>query len=94
MIQTKGYWSCYTINSQKSGKFKGIEIDSECEQNNIVEYELFAKSGDSIFAFTGSDKRLGLMVLKYFSMEEMLEKMNEVKKWLKVNVKDENKVRN
>ena len=88
MVQPKGYWSCYTINSQKSGIFKGVEIDSEFEQSNIVEYELFAKPGDSIFAFTGSDKRLGLMVLKYNSMEEMLGKMNNMTNWVKVSVED------
>ena len=47
MVQPKGYWSCYTINSQKNGVFKGIEMDSEFERNNVVEYELFAKPGDS-----------------------------------------------
>ena len=84
MVQPKGYWSCYTINSQKNGVFKGIEMDSEFERNNVVEYELFAKPGDSIFAFTGSDKKLGSMVLKYSSREEMIEKMNNMTNWIKV----------
>ena len=88
MVQPKGYWSCYTINSQKNGIFAGIEIDIEFERSNIVEYEMFVKPGDSIFAFTGSDKKLGSMVLKYSSMEEMLEKVNTMPNWIKVVLED------
>lgn len=88
MVQPKGYWSCYTINSQNSGIFKDLKIDSEFERNNVVEYELFVKPEDSIFTFTGSDKKLGSMVLKYSSMEEMLEKMNHMTNFVKVILED------
>lgn len=84
MTEPKGFWSCYIINSQKSGIFESIEIDSEFEKNNIVEYALHFKSGDHISAFTGTDKKLGEMVIKYSSEEEMLEKMDNINKYIKV----------
>lgn len=88
MVNPTGYWSCYIINSQNSGIFKGVEIDSDFEKNNVVEYELFVKPGDSISAFTGSDKKLGSMVLKYASIEEMLYTMDNIDCFIKVKLED------
>ncbi|KGR86512.1 ATP-grasp domain-containing protein [Lysinibacillus odysseyi] len=88
MAQSQGYWSCYTINSQKSGIFKGLEMNEEFMKRNVVEYELFVKPGDKIQAFTGSDKKLGSMVLTYSSIDEMLEKMDNMENWIKVIVEE------
>lgn len=86
MIEPEGFWSCYIINSQKNGIFEGIEIDSEFEKNNVVEYALHFKNRDQINAFTGTDKKLGEMVLKYSSKKEMLEKMENINKYIKVHL--------
>lgn len=86
MIQPKGCWSCYTINSHKSGIFRGLEINEEFMKENVIEYELFVRPGDNIEVFTGSDKKLGSMVLTYASIDEMLQKMDDMEKWIKVVV--------
>ncbi|WP_431029555.1 ATP-grasp domain-containing protein [Lysinibacillus sp. LZ02] len=88
MTQPKGYWSCYTLNSQKSGVFEAIEIHDELKKNNVVEYELLVKPGDQVRAFTGSDKKLGSIILTYVTMDEMLEKMDNMDKWIKVIVEE------
>ncbi|WP_274309540.1 ATP-grasp domain-containing protein [Solibacillus daqui] len=88
MVEPTGYWSCYVLNSQKSGIFEGLEMDKEFEENNIVEYELSIKPKDSLSAFTGSDKKIGTMVLKYSSLEEMLRKMDSITDFINVNVED------
>lgn len=88
MVEPEGYWSCYIVNSQNSGIFKGVKFDSEFEKNNVVEYELFIKPGDRISAFTGADKKLGSMVLKYSSKEEMIEKMDNMTDYVKVILED------
>lgn len=86
MIQPKGCWSCYTINSHKNGIFRGLEINEEFMKENVIEYELFVRPGDNIEVFTGSDKKLGSMVLTYASIDEMLQKMEDMEKWIKVVV--------
>ncbi|KOS69378.1 carbamoyl-phosphate-synthetase [Lysinibacillus contaminans] len=88
MVEPHGYWSSYLLNSQNSGTFKGIEIDDEFKKNNIVEYDLTVKIGDKISAYTGSHTKLGTMVLKFNSMEEMLEKMDNMASWVKIIVED------
>lgn len=84
LAEPKGYWSSYIINSQNSGIFTDVEVHEELKVNNIVEYDLLVKPGDTISAFTGSNEKLGTMVLKYSSMNEMLNKMDNMEQWVKV----------
>jgi biotin carboxylase len=86
MVETKGFWSCYMVHSDKGGIMKDLWIDKDFEKNNIVEFEMQYKVGDEITAFTGSNGTLGTMILKYTSMEEMLEKMDNMTKYIKVLV--------
>lgn len=86
MSEPSGYWSTYLINSQKTGVFKGVEIHEELKSNNIVEYELFVKPGDTISALTGANGGLGILFLKFSSMDEMLDKMGNIIKMVEVVV--------
>lgn len=84
----KGFWAGYAVNSLNSGIFKGVEFHKELKENNLVEYEITAKNGDPIYAFSGSHLKIGTLVLKYSSMEEMLEKMDNMPNWLQIIVDD------
>lgn len=88
MIESKGYWSCYLIHSQKSGIFKGIEFHDELKKNNLVEYDLLVNEDDQVLPFTGANAALGFIILKFSSKEEMLEKMDYMAKWVNVIVED------
>ncbi|MFJ8260435.1 oligosaccharide flippase family protein [Rummeliibacillus sp. NPDC094406] len=88
MVEPNGYWSAYLINSQKSGEFKEVKIDDQFIKSNIVEYDLKVKAGDSISAYIGSNAILGTMILKFSSMDEMLDKMDNITNWVKVIVED------
>ncbi|ATP39440.1 carbamoyl-phosphate-synthetase [Solibacillus sp. R5-41] len=87
-IKPKGFWSSYAVNSLNSGIFKGVEIHKELKENNLIEHEITAKNGDSVFAFTGSHLKIGTLLVKYSSMEEMLEKMDNMTNWIQVIVED------
>lgn len=86
MTTPKGFWSCYMVHSQTSGILKEVVIDEEFKKNNLVEFDMQYKPGDEIIAFTGSNGTLGTMIVKYSSQEEMLEKMDNMSKWVKVIV--------
>lgn len=83
-----GFWSSYVVNSMNRGVFKGLEISKDLIRDNLVEHEITTKDGDPVFAFTGSDMKVGTLLLKYSSMEEMLEKMDNMTNWLQVIVED------
>ncbi|MGG0657030.1 ATP-grasp domain-containing protein [Rummeliibacillus pycnus] len=86
LVEPEGYWSVYMIHSKKNGIFKNIEINYEIEKNNIVEYQLYVKPGEKISAFTGSNMTLGMMILKFFSESEMLEKMKTLSNFVNIIV--------
>lgn len=86
MVEPNGFWSCYMVHSDKPGILTDVIVDDELRQNNIVEFEMMYKPGESVSAFTGSNGTLGTMILKYGSMEEMLYKMDNMKKYVNVTV--------
>ncbi len=79
-----GFWSTYILHSQQAGKLSAIQIDEEFKKNNIVEYDLFVKTGDYIKAFTGSDGTLGRMILKFDSQDEMFQSISNMDDKIKV----------
>lgn len=84
MLEPKGYWAVYLLNSQNSGIFKGVDIHENI-QRNIVECELLVEPGETISALTGAHDKVGIMILQFSSMVEMLDKIENMTKWVKVN---------
>ena len=56
-------------------------------KDNIVEESIFIAPGDEVDVFTGSNHTLGTMIMKFGSQDEMLEKMDNMEKYLRVVVK-------
>lgn len=85
MKNTKGYYSCYMVHSLHNGVVKEIWYSDEIK-NNIIEENIFVKQGDKVNKFDGSNHTLGTMIMKFESQNEMLEKMDNMEKYLKVIV--------
>ncbi len=85
MKNTKGYYSCYMVHSLQNGVVKEIWYSDEIK-NNIIEENIFVKQGDRVNKFDGSNHTLGTMIMKFESQNEMLEKMDNMEKYLKVIV--------
>ena len=83
MVEPRGYWANYMIHSQISGILRGIWMDEDFKENNVVEYQPFFRNGDNVDAFTGSNGTLGTLILKFSSESEMLEKMDHMEKWMR-----------
>lgn len=86
MKEQKGFWAYYALHSYKAGIFKELRINKEFKNNNIQEIHLNYEIGDKIPAYTGSNGTIGLMILKFESMEEMIEKIENMNKYVKVIV--------
>lgn len=85
MVEPTGYWATYVLNSDRSGVFKGLEIQEDFLKN-IVEYELFVKRDDIISELSGSHEKMGIMMLTFSSKLEMLEKTKHIKKLVELKV--------
>ncbi|MFK2823438.1 acetyl-CoA carboxylase biotin carboxylase subunit family protein [Arcobacter sp. YIC-80] len=85
MRDTKGFYSSYMLHSITDGIVKDIWYSDEIKKN-IIEEVIDVKVGDNVYKFDGSNHTLGTMIMKFETKEEMLEKMDNMEKYLKVIV--------
>ena len=77
MKLVQGYWSSYMVHSLETGKFKDLWL-SERIKLKIIEKDIWVKSGDEVEKYTGSNHTWGTMILKFDSMNEMLEMVDNM----------------
>ena len=83
--KTEGFWAYYAVHSLKSGRLERIDIQ-EWAEKHIVENHLIVKEGDEIKAFTGANSTLGILIMKFDTMDQMLDMMDHSEKWINVVV--------
>lgn len=81
----KGFFAYYAVHSLSDGVLKEVRIS---EKVHILENHLLAKPGDKVKAFTGANTTLGCLVIKFDSMEQMLDYMDHSEKWIQVLVEE------
>ena len=84
-IKPKGYWSYFAVHSLKAGILKKLYI-SEDVKHNIVENHIVKEIGDKINSFHGSNATLGILLMQFAALDEMLDKMDNHEKWINVEV--------
>ncbi|WP_456383347.1 ATP-grasp domain-containing protein [Hydrogenimonas sp.] len=85
MKEVEGFYSSYMLHSIEDGIVKEIWYSDEIRKN-ILEEHIFVRPGDEVKKFDGSHHTLGTMIMKFDSLDEMLEKMDNMEKYLKVIV--------
>jgi len=83
----QGFWSYYAVHSLKDGILDKIEIKDEVKEKNIVENHIIKYSGENIKAFTGANTTLGCLLMRFDSLEQMLDMMDYSEKWIKVKLR-------
>lgn len=82
-IKLNGYWSYYAVHSLSEGILENIEISSKAE-DKIIENHIIKEIGDKVYPFTGANTTLGCLIMKFDSMEEMLDMMDNSENWINV----------
>lgn len=83
-IQPEGYWAYYAVHSLKDGVLQQVVIDPKVEKNNIVENHLIAHPGDEIHSFVGANSTLGILLMKFNSLEKMLNMIENADEWIQI----------
>ena len=83
MDQGKGFLAYYAVHSLRDGVLKEIRIDPEV-RSRILENHILAEPGDPVKAFTGANTTLGILLLRFDSMEQMLWHMDHGEQWIEV----------
>lgn len=86
-VRQKGNWAYYAVHSYQEGILDHIWIDPAVENNNIVENHIIKKPGDYVYEFIGANTTLGILLMKFKDMEQMLHMIDNAEKWINVVVK-------
>lgn len=85
MKPTQGYWSSYMVHALEKGTFKSLWL-SERIKPKIVEQDIYVKTGETVKKYLGSNDTLGAMILRFDSMEEMLDMVDNMERDIRVVV--------
>lgn len=88
-IIPNGYWAYYAVHSLEDGILDRVEFGDGVEEKHIVENHIIKKPGDAVKAFTGANSTLGCLLMKFDSMEQMLDMMDHSEQWINVKLKGE-----
>lgn len=81
-----GHWAEIILHADNSGIYDRIEI-SDTLNAEIIEEDLWVKSGDSVEGFEGANNAIGTLILKFNSKEELEKAIINQSEWLKVIVR-------
>lgn len=81
-----GSWAEVIVHSNKSGKYVGLDIPTDFKNAHVVQEDMWVKPGGMVEEFTGANKTIGTLVLKFGSHAEAESALNTTDEWLKVVV--------
>ncbi len=81
-----GFYAYYAVHSLADGTLREVRIDPRVEAEHILENHITAKPGDAIRAFTGANTTLGILLMRFNSMDEMLHMMDCSEEWIRVEL--------
>ncbi len=81
-----GHWAEVILHADKDGIYQDIEIDKSLPAE-VVEKDLWVKTGDHVHSFEGANDAIGTLVLRFDNSEDLERAIANQKVWLKVIVK-------
>ena len=79
------YFATHNLHSNKNGFFRDIKISPQIE-NYIVKKYIYKNIGEKVEFFQDASKVVGIVFLKFGSMEQMLYMMDNSESWIKIVV--------
>ncbi len=85
-IEFDGVWCEYVIHNAigEQGTFKELIIDSNVREKYVKVIDMTTQHGDYVEPFTGANKALGDMFLRFESREELDSVMDNVNDWMHI----------
>ncbi len=80
-----GFWYNMVLHSYKKGKFAGLTVSDDIK-DNIIEKDIWVNVGDEVCPFSAANAALGMIFFRFDTRDEMVEKMNDMEKMIRINV--------
>lgn len=81
-----GHWAEIILHADREGLFQRLDIDPSLPAE-IVERDLWVRSGEHVDSFEGANNAIGTLVLKFQTPEALEHAITHQREWLKVVVK-------
>lgn len=81
-----GHWAEIILHADKDGLFDCLEV-AESMQANIVEEDLWVKSGDLVSEFKAANDTIGTLVLRFETAGELERAISNQEEWLRVIIR-------
>ncbi|MDE6480076.1 MAG: ATP-grasp domain-containing protein [Muribaculaceae bacterium] len=81
-----GHLAEVILHADNDGKFKKIDISDEYK-DFVIETDLWVKPGDEVHGFSGANKAIGILVLRFPDSDTLENAMSNISKWCKVIIK-------
>jgi biotin carboxylase len=85
-VEPNGFAAYYAVHSNQDGILAGVNISEDFYKEHILESFHIKQPGAQVKAFRGANTALGCYLMRFDSMEQMLEYMDHGEKWIKVNL--------
>ena len=86
MQPVRQFVSSYCLHSLTPGIFDGVEFSDEI-RSHLIETRIFSPIGSPVHSFDGLHRVLGMNLLRYESMEQMLEMMENMERHIRVRIR-------
>lgn len=87
-----GFYAYYAVHSIADGILERIDIAQEVLRDHVLENHILRKPGDAIYAFTGANTTLGILLMRFDSLDQMLHMMDHSEEWITVVLRQEETV--
>lgn len=81
-----GHWAEIILHADREGLFQRLDIDPSLPAE-IVERDLWVRSGEHVDSFEGANNAIGTLVLKFQTPEALEHAITHQREWLNVVVK-------
>ena len=82
-----GAWAEVILHSDVDGIFEKLEFIPDFEEKYVIEKQLWVRSGEQVYKFSGANFAIGTLVLRFDTQEELEHYMADVSSFVKVVVK-------
>lgn len=79
------FFATHNLHTSYNRVFKGIEFNKDLEEK-IIKKVIYKKEGDMVHFFDGANKAIGIIFMKFSSLDEMLNITDNINKLISIKV--------
>lgn len=84
--QKNGFYGYFTLHVRQSGILKEVHIHDDIKLKHILEMHMIKSIGDHVDVFSGANKSIGILIMRFDSQKQMLDLLDHPEKWLEIRV--------